>query len=100
MGEDRPVLRIQIFKDLSDAEQKLIAERATRVDLKRGDVLVEQGAQSDAIFVVLSGRFLVHVKSKDTPVAELAASELVGEIGFFSGEPRTATVTAARDSAV
>jgi NTE family protein len=100
MVEGGSVLRIQIFRDLSDDEQKLIARRASRLDLKRGEVLVEQGAESDAIFVVLSGRFLVHVKSKKTPVAELASSELIGEIGFFSGEPRTATVTAARDSAV
>lgn len=99
-NEDRPLHRIQIFRDLEPDEQELIASRAVRRDFKRGEVLVEQGAESDSIFVILSGRFLVYVKSRKTPVAELAPGELIGEIGFFSGEPRGATVIAARDSAV
>src|SRR6202011_1327267 len=33
-------------------------------------------------------------------VTEAGAAEPLGEIGFFSGEPRTATIIAARDSMV
>ncbi len=40
------------------------------------------------------------MKSRSEPVAEISAGELIGEIGFFSGQCRTATVVAARDSAV
>ena len=49
---------------------------------------------------MLSGRFTVHKGDAIGPVAEIAQGELVGEVGFFAGLPRTATVLAARDSIV
>ncbi|TJX18277.1 MAG: cyclic nucleotide-binding domain-containing protein, partial [Mesorhizobium sp.] len=63
-------------------------------------VLVREGDPSDRFFVVLSGRFTVHKGDGIGSVAEIAQGELVGEIGFFAGLPRTATVLAARDSIV
>ncbi len=39
-------------------------------------------------------------ESSTGSVAEIAQGELVGEVGFFAGLPRTATVIAARDSIV
>jgi NTE family protein len=77
----------------------LAAESDRRV-LRRGEVLVREGEPSDRYFVVLSGRFTVHKGDRIGSVAEIAQGELVGEIGFFAGLPRTATVLAARDSIV
>ncbi|WP_408642472.1 patatin-like phospholipase family protein [Sinorhizobium chiapasense] len=51
-------------------------------------------------FIVLSGRFTVHKVVSADLIAEIAQGELVGEVGFFAGLPRTATVIAARDSIV
>src|ERR1043165_6774942 len=99
MSEREAVSRLPGFSDLTQQEAEVIAERIVRHDFKRGEELVHVGDVSDSMFVVLSGRFLVHGGSSDKPVAEIAAGELVGEIGFFSGNPRNATVIAARDSA-
>jgi len=85
---------------LDERESAAISERVVRLDLKRGQELVRQGDESDAVFVVLFGRFSVYVSSRSEPVVEISAGELIGEIGFFSGQSRTATVMAARDSAV
>ncbi|TGR63919.1 cyclic nucleotide-binding domain-containing protein, partial [Mesorhizobium sp. M2D.F.Ca.ET.223.01.1.1] len=63
-------------------------------------VLVSEGDRTDRFFVVLSGRFTLHKGDPIGSVAEIAQGELVGEIGFFAGLPRTATVLAARDSIV
>jgi NTE family protein len=70
----------------------------TPVHLERGEVLVEEGSEADAVFVVLSGRFTVFVG--DRPIAEIARGEPIGEIAFFAGGTRTATVVAARPSQV
>jgi NTE family protein len=89
-----------LFKTLS-VEQRLKAFSAmTRQDLVRGQLLVEQGASSDALFLVLHGALAVYRKGHLEPIAELRAGELVGEIGFFGNMPRTADVIAIRDTSV
>jgi NTE family protein len=100
MDVSEAVRRIAIFGELNERETAIISERVVRLDLKRGQELVRQGDESDAIFVVLFGRFSVYMKSRSEPVSEISAGELIGEIGFFSGHSRNATVMAARDSAV
>jgi NTE family protein len=77
----------------------LAGELQERV-LRRGEVLVRVGDPADNLYVVLTGRFTVHVEGSAEPVAEISQGELVGEVGFFAGLPRTATVRAARDSTV
>jgi NTE family protein len=89
-----------LFKTLS-AEQRLRAVAAmTRQDLVRGQLLVEQGGLSDALYLVLHGALSVYRTDHPEPIAELRAGELVGEIGFFANIPRTANVIAIRDSSV
>ncbi len=81
------------------ALEALAAESDRRV-LRRGEVLVREGDPSDRFFIVLSGRFTVHKGDSTGSVAEITQGELVGEVGFFAGLPRMATVLAARDSIV
>ena len=100
MDVSKTVRRIAIFGELNETESSAITDRVVQLDLKRGQELVREGDKSDAIFVVLFGRFSVYAKSRSEPIAEISAGELIGEIGFFSGQCRTATVVAARDSAV
>src|SRR5262245_44144466 len=68
--------------------------------LKRGDVLVRQGEPSDTLYFVLSGRFTVELDGDHAPITEIGQGRSIGEIGFFAGLPRTATVVAKRDSRV
>jgi NTE family protein len=81
-------------------ELETLADRAERLTLRRGDILIRQGEASDALYFVLSGRFTVHIEGATGPIAEIGQGEPVGEIGFFAGLPRTATVVALRDSTV
>ena len=82
------------------ADLEALAAGAEQVTLQRGDVLVRQGEPSDALFFVLSGRFTVHIDGNAEPIAEIAQGQPIGDIGFFGGLPRTATVVALRDSRV
>jgi NTE family protein len=81
------------------ALQALTVESDRRI-LRRGDALVREAEPADSFFIVMSGRFTVHKGDSIDVVAEIAQGELVGEIGFFAGLPRMATVVAARDSIV
>ena len=52
------------------------------------------------MFIVISGRFEVFIAGRSEPLTDLPAGEPIGEIGFFAGGRRTATIAAARNSVV
>ncbi|MDX2156133.1 MAG: cyclic nucleotide-binding domain-containing protein [Hyphomicrobiaceae bacterium] len=97
----RPVLtRTGVFADLTADEQSALEAELDPLPLRRGEVLVRQGEEADALYVVVSGRFVVTIAGRNRPVAEIGPGSPVGEIAFLAGGQRTATVTAVRDSLV
>jgi predicted acylesterase/phospholipase RssA/CRP-like cAMP-binding protein len=71
--------------------------------LHRGEVLMREGESADSLFVLISGRlqvFRTKASGEIQPIAETAAGETIGEMAFFTGEPRSASVSAMRDSVV
>lgn len=78
---------------LADLEQRLIT-----LSVCRGEVLVRQGDEADALYLVASGRFAVDVDGRR--LAEVGIGSPIGEVAFFAHGKRTATVTALRDSIV
>jgi NTE family protein len=78
---------------LADLEQRLITRSVCR-----GEVLVRQGGEADALYVVASGRFAVDFDGRR--LAEVSSGSPIGEVAFFAHGKRTATVTALRDSIV
>jgi len=89
-----------IFRELSEEQLTAVWSQAKVLSLTRGDTLVRQNTPSDSVFIVVSGRFEVWVEGQDHFINEIGVGESIGEIGFFSGAPRTATIVAARDSVV
>jgi NTE family protein len=89
-----------IFRDLPDGQLAEISARAKVHQLLRSDVLVRQGTASDSVYVVLSGRFEVWIEGQKGAISEIGVGEPIGEIGFFAGIARTATIVAVRDSVV
>src|SRR5690606_21434316 len=74
--------------------------RLQPVFVRRGDCVVHQGENADALHIVISGRFAVEIDGREEPIAEISHGSTIGEIAFFSGGPRTATVRAIRDGVV
>lgn len=67
-----------------------------------GHYLFRDGDPSDAMYVIKGGKFAV-TKSKNTSeivLAELGPGTMVGEMAFFDGRPRSASVKALKDSEV
>ena len=91
---------VATFKDLTPESLRLLEERLHPLFIGRGDCVVRQGEDADALYVVVSGRFAVEIEGQAEPVAEISHGSTIGEIAFFAGGPRTATVRAIRDGVV
>ncbi len=64
-----------------------------------GDVIMKQGDTEKSLYLVTKGKLNVFINENGRPkkVGEIKPGELVGEMAFVTGEPRTATVIAAED---
>jgi NTE family protein len=91
----------RLFPEIPPATVDYIHGRVRWVELAAGETLIEQGATGDAGYLSISGRLRVYVAADGAPpraVRELGRGEVVGEMALFTGEPRSATVVAVRDS--
>lgn len=75
--------------DLADLDRRRIA---------RGEELIRAGDGSSEIYFVIAGRFRVHRDGQTLGYVD--SGGVVGEVAFFAGLPRTASVVAQRDSLV
>ena len=87
------------WSDLNEKEQHEVKSIMRVRKVQRGELLIEQGAEANALYVVNFGLFEV-MGCEGQVVTEIGAGQLIGEIGFFAGSPRTASVVAARNSEV
>lgn len=91
---------VATFKDLPRDALRLLEDRLQPIHIHRGDNVVQQGEAADSLYVVVSGRFAVEVEGHAGTVAEITRGSTIGEIAFFAGGNRTATVRAIRDGIV
>ena len=72
-------------------------------EIAENEALFHEGDRSDEVYFVESGRFDVLKRVEDGPPVRLAKvrhGALLGEIAFYLGEPRSATIVATRPSSV
>jgi len=78
-----------------------VLPRVEWIELGGGEVLFRQEEHDESLFFVVSGRLrasCIDATGARSVLGEIARGETVGEMAFFTGEPRTATVMAIRDS--
>jgi NTE family protein len=71
------------------------------VELAGGALLMEQGEAGDSVYLAISGRLRVYVRDEEGAsrmVRELTRGDVIGEMSLYTGEPRSATVVAVRDT--
>lgn len=68
--------------------------------LPGGEILFRAGDSADAMYVILSGRLRISLERRgaDRAIRELSPGQIVGELALLTGEPRSATVRAIRDT--
>ncbi len=79
-----------------------IARLATVAGVPAGATVFRQGSPADSAYLVLSGRLRVvrHDDGADEVLADVVRGEIVGELALLTGEDRSATVYAVRDTVV
>jgi len=91
------IRRVSLFSMLTPAQAEALSATVSKKRFKRGEVLVEQGAKSNALYIVLAGRTRVLMtdnKGKEVILATLQTGDYVGEMSLIDDEPHSATVVA------
>ena len=103
-GKDFSLEEIPVFSSLSPAEQKIIDKKARLVEYKRGDIVYAEGTESDAFYVVVSGRFRLFNQARgDKPEQTLLLlyrGDHFGETSLINGHPHSVTVEAKSDGLI
>ena len=89
--------RVPLFSLLTVTQAEVISGAVTKQRYKRGEVLVEQGQKSNALFILLTGRARVMTsdsRGREVILATLAQGDYLGEMSIIDNEPHSATVRA------
>lgn len=84
-----------LFSDCD--KQKTFLSYLNRQELEAGSYLFQQGEPSDSMYFVQSGQvtaFIISPEGHSIRIFTTESNVLLGEMGFFSGNPRSATVIA------
>jgi small-conductance mechanosensitive channel len=93
---------VDVFAPLSADELRQLATSTVGHVFAPGETLIRAGDEGSSMFVVHNGRVEVQVSDNGTPrtVAVLSEGNFFGEMGLFTGEPRTASVVAVEETEV
>ncbi|HUU29200.1 MAG TPA: patatin-like phospholipase family protein [archaeon] len=86
---------------LTETMLRHIESQAEWVHLRKGEVLLRQGKIEESMYVLVSGRLQAvreDEEGREHTLGEIARGECVGEMSLFTGEARSATIYAIRDS--
>lgn len=91
----------RIFRSLSAATLRQLETHITRVRVRGGETLFEQGDAADCMYVVAYGRLRITIRvgdGEERVIRELGRGEPVGELAILTGDARSATVRVIRDT--
>jgi CRP/FNR family cyclic AMP-dependent transcriptional regulator len=92
---------IPLFSDLPDDSIKLLAQHAITRSFKKNSVIVNQGDETNSLYVILEGSVRVFVddeQGKEIILNTMEAGESFGEMALLSDAPRSASVMATSPS--
>ncbi len=94
---------VPIFELLDPEEREALAQMMDCRDYRSGQTIFHYGDPGGEIFILRSGRVELFVESNDGEKIILAENEhgdVIGELSFLDGGPRTATAIAREDTEV
>ncbi|MPR06432.1 patatin-like phospholipase family protein [Microvirga tunisiensis] len=92
---------LPLWAGLDPAARLELQSKLQRIVLPGGEVLFREGDPADVLYMLVSGALGVSVQGdhgEQRRIARIAPSETIGEMALISNAPRSATVTALRDS--
>jgi small-conductance mechanosensitive channel/CRP-like cAMP-binding protein len=96
------ISNVSIFAPLSDEETDKIAQAALVRVFAPGEPIVRKGQAGGSMFVVHRGGVKIQISENGFPktINTLHEGDIFGEMGLFTGEPRTANVVAEKETEV
>ena len=97
LSQEVDVLRnIPLFARIEPSKLKLLAFTSERIAYASGDVVMQQGDQGDAAYIIIEGAAEVLIDTPQGPlaVAKVGRNDIVGEMAILMDVPRTATIRA------
>lgn len=93
---------VEIFAPLNDEETQKLAKACESKIFSPNEPIVRKGQEGKSMFVVHKGSVKVQIIENGVPktVNTLHEGEIFGEMGLFTGEPRSANVIAAEETEV
>ncbi len=101
MKSTADILRgLPYFSDLPDALLDKVCGETQQIDIPEGKVIIEEGSDSEEMYIVVDGQLVVTKRSggKEVELGRIGPGDVVGEIALLDEAPRTATVSAAVDT--
>ena len=97
-----PVLKkTTIFKDLSKLELEAVAAFLEPRNIKKGEVIFNEGATGEEMFIIISGKIGAWVAQADGTqrwAFEMNSGDFFGEMSIIAHESRSATIAAQEDT--
>ena len=87
--------KIPLFGELDHHDLSMLVGWVSEVEVRQGDVIVEQGSIPHDLFVIEDGT--AEVVRDGEPIATLGPGEVLGEMGLLRLRRRAATVRATTD---
>lgn len=91
------IRRVPLFSMLTPAQAESVSGAIVKRRYRRGEVIVEQGAKSNALYIMLTGRARVmtaDARGREVIMAMLHPGDYIGEMSLIDNEPHSATVRA------
>jgi SulP family sulfate permease len=88
--------------DASDDDWAAIRAHAELVHVRPGEAVIGEGDTDRALYIVVDGILEATVpqgrRGRERRVSTMEAGTVIGEVGFFDGQPRSAMVRAVTDA--
>lgn len=101
MGIEDTLAQVALFSELSRKDLKRLAAGAVSRNFAKGDIIVKEGEQATAFYLMCSGRAEVLKGldgSRPRVLGTLSPGDFFGDMALLDGYPRSATVRASEET--
>ena len=91
------IRRVPLFSMLTASQAEAVADAVVKRRFRRGELIVEHGKKSNALFILLTGRARVVTsdnRGREVILATMQPGDYIGEMSLIDNEPHSATVRA------
>jgi signal transduction histidine kinase len=92
--------RLPLFSGLQDHDLNWLIDQAKPLELKAGEMLIEEGSAGDSMYIVVEGEFQISKRSaqQDIKLDVREPGAVIGEMSLLDHAPRSASARALSDS--